>query len=184
MVCEPGYTIPILMRLEMSPDSEVPVSVGGAVYAFGKWFDLGAIAQKMIELSTLDMTQDSAVEEFLASIESDINFEDFGKILSLFDKPVFTEIKEGETCEISAEGLDEVEIMDQELLDYLNSAIVSALDQELGQETDQVLDTETDQELDQETDQETDQELDQELVQAIVEAMEQANAEAETSADA
>ena len=188
MVCEPGYTIPILMRMEMSSDSEIPVSVGGAVYVFGKWFDLGVIAQKMIQLSTLDMTQESAVQEFLESFEGDINFEDFGKILSLFDKPVFTEIKEGETCEISADGLNDVEIMDQELLDYLSSAVGSAmdpeLDQELGQETDQVLDTETDQELDQETDQETDQELDQELVQAIVEAMEQANVEAETSADA
>ena len=124
------------------------------------------------------------MQEFLESFEGDINFEDFGKILSLFDKPVFTEIKEGETCEISADGLNDVEIMDQELLDYLSSAVGSAMDPEVGQETDQELDQETDQELDQETDQETDQELDQELVQAIIEAMEQASAEAETSANA
>ena len=176
MVCEPGYTIPLLMRMEMSSDSEVPVSLGGAVYVFGQWFDLGEIAQKMIQLSALDMTQESAVQEFLDSIEGDINFEDFGQILSLFDKPVFTEIKEGENCEISADGLNDVEIMDQELLDYLSSAVVSAMDQELDQEMSQELDPETDQELD--------QEIDQELVKAIQEAMEKASAEAETSADA
>ena len=180
MVCEPGYTIPLLMRMEMSSDSEVPVSLGGAVYVFGQWFDLGEIAQKMIQLSALDMTQESAVQEFLDSIEGDINFEDFGQRLSLFDKPVFTEIKEGENCEISADGLNDVEIMDQELLDYLSSAVVSAMDQELDQEMSQELDPETDQELDEETD----QEIDQELVKAIQEAMEKASAEAETSADA
>ena len=45
MVCKPGYTIPVLIRMEMSQDSMIPKTAGLAAYMFGRWIDLGAVVR-------------------------------------------------------------------------------------------------------------------------------------------
>ena len=49
LVCRPGLTIPILYRMEFKPNSTTLKSLGGAVYTFGAWYDLGSISLKNAE---------------------------------------------------------------------------------------------------------------------------------------
>jgi len=48
MVCRPGMTIPVLLRLEFKPNSMQVNTSGLAVY-FGRWIDLGGVVGEMFE---------------------------------------------------------------------------------------------------------------------------------------
>lgn len=115
MVCKPGYAIPVLLRLEVNGESMVPDSFGAAAYLFGKWIDLGSLADSLMSLAELDLENNPDID--LDQIMEKLGVEfDFGKVLDflLGGNPPFTQIKAGENCQISADGIEKVKIMDQE----------------------------------------------------------------------
>ena len=118
MVCKPGYTIPVLIRLEMSQDSTVPKTAGLAAYVFGRWVDLGAVAGEIEKLED--------PEAFLETLESDFGPDMIFNLLSQFTGPLFYEIKDGETCEIPSDGLENVEILDKELIEKITAELDAA----------------------------------------------------------
>ena len=44
MVCRPGMTVPVMLRLEFKPNSMQPKTAGLAIYC-GRWFDVGGIVR-------------------------------------------------------------------------------------------------------------------------------------------
>ena len=48
MVCRPGLTVPVLVRLEFKPNSMQLKTSGLAVY-FGRWIDLGSVVSALVE---------------------------------------------------------------------------------------------------------------------------------------
>ena len=47
MVCRPGQTVPVMLRLELKPNSMQPKTAGLAVYC-GRWFDVGGIVRDVL----------------------------------------------------------------------------------------------------------------------------------------
>ena len=126
MVCKPGYTIPLLVRIEMKGDSMVPESLGAAACMFGSWVDLGAAMKNLEGLAEMDLSQDSDPDKVLDQLQDqlgiDLSFEGLMNLL-MPDRPMFTQIKEGETCEISADGIEEVEILGKEWIESMDAEL-------------------------------------------------------------
>jgi hypothetical protein len=126
MVCKPGYTIPLLVRIEMKGDSMVPESLGAAACMFGSWVDLGAAMKNLEGLAEMDLSQDSDPDEVLNQLQEqlgiDLSFEGLMNLL-MPDRPLFTQIKEGETCEISADGIEEVVILGKEWIESMDAGL-------------------------------------------------------------
>ena len=51
MVCRPGMTLPVLVRLEMGPGSMTPVTAGVAAYTMGRWVDLGSTLESLLAMA-------------------------------------------------------------------------------------------------------------------------------------
>ena len=69
MVCRPGLTIPVLLRLEFKPNSMQLKTSGLAVY-FGRWFDLSEAVGKLSEAMNADPDALEAVMDEAAEEES------------------------------------------------------------------------------------------------------------------
>ena len=137
MVCKPGYTIPLLVRIEMKGDSMVPESLGAAACMFGSWIDLGAAMKNLEGLAEMDLSQDSDPDKVLDQLQDqlgiDLSFEGLMNLL-MPDRPMFTQIKEGETCEISADGIEEVEILGKEWIESMDAEL-KAMETKTGADT-------------------------------------------------
>lgn len=138
MVCKPGYAIPVLLRLEVNGESMVPDSFGAAAYLFGKWIDLGSLADSLMSLAELNLENNPDID--LDQIMEKLGVEfDFGKVLDflLGGNPPFIQIKAGENCQISADGIEKVKIMDQEW--FLKLAPETEMDEEASEESAQAV---------------------------------------------
>ena len=118
MVCKPGYTIPVLIRMEMSQDSMIPKTAGLAAYMFGRWIDLGAVAGEIEKMEDPDA--------FLETLDDDFDPEKVFNLLSQFTGSLFYEIKEGETCEIPSDGLENIEILDSSIIEKIAAEMDAA----------------------------------------------------------
>ena len=120
MVCRPGLTIPLLVRLEFKPNSMQLKTSGLAVY-FGRWIDLGAA------MSELFKKIDSG-EALLEASEDDLSDEMPDELSGLLDMlNAYTENlgaeEEAEAYEENLEPLtlEEVRAMLVDVRDRLNS---------------------------------------------------------------
>ncbi|MBR0366844.1 MAG: M4 family metallopeptidase, partial [Clostridia bacterium] len=127
MVCRPGMTLPVLLRLEL--ENEVDIKTFGlAVYTWGRWVDLGAVLESAGDVMSppengeMDMAW---LDNLLAGLsgEKPSPLEMWVKLFrdpkSILDK-VFFEIRPGEIMEIPDTGLDAVRAVDGKLLEALN----------------------------------------------------------------
>ena len=150
MVCQPGVTIPILLRLELDTDHHIQ-SAGLAVYTFGRWNDVGKIAAPILqEIGLSSLTGDegagegdedfSWLEDLFDMISTDTSEKNAQKELpawmngvidklsgamSWFSNLLFYQVREGEVNEIPATGLENVEVLnvkDYPFLDDLFNA--------------------------------------------------------------
>jgi len=147
MVCRPGLTVPVLLRLEFKPNSMQLKTSGLAVY-FGRWFDMSSVISEIVagmdgedggaepvaddELSglldklnafteNLDTGRAPAettdgeykvptlaeIREMLVSFREDLNR--FNWLLRMF----LYEIKPGQVCTLRADGLEDVQVLDE-----------------------------------------------------------------------
>ncbi len=128
MVSRPGETLPMLLHLKINMFENAPKSVGLAVYTLGRWYDLGSILQKLIEggedaLIGKDGEDGVADELYKAALPGIQNPAKLREML-------LTEIKGGETCEIPAEGLEDVTIIEGEALENLIQTVLEAQETE------------------------------------------------------
>ena len=77
MVCRPGLTIPVLLRLEFKPNSMQLQTSGLAVY-FGRWIDLGNLVSELVEkmdgeLEALDEALDEVDDEASDEIPDELS---------------------------------------------------------------------------------------------------------------
>ena len=113
MVCQPGYTIPLLVRLEMSDDGNEMKSAAVAAYLMNRWVDLGGPIKKAMEIAG----DEQAVQAWVDSINFD---EVFAAVMDWKNQLVFR-IPQGGTVEIPGTGLENVTILDKEFLDVMMS---------------------------------------------------------------
>ena len=104
----------------------VPESLGAAACMFGSWIDLGAAMKNLEGLAEMDLSQDSDPDKVLDQLQDqlgiDLSFEGLMNLL-MPDRPMFTQIREGETCEISADGIEEVEILGKEWIESMDAEL-------------------------------------------------------------
>ena len=141
MVCRPGMTLPILLRLEMKPESLDYKSVGLAVYTFGSWYDVagmivefagetfdenGEVNLDQLDLGFLglgDISGEASDEQGQISEEQMSQIVDnlmavLGNMTWLRDM-IFYRIKGGETNVIPSAGLENVSYVDSEALEQI-----------------------------------------------------------------
>jgi hypothetical protein len=125
MVCRPGLTIPVLLRLEFKPNSMQLKTSGLAVY-FGRWFDLSEAVGKLAETMNSDLDAlDAAADEADDKEPGDEALGELDELLEMLD--AFTgDLDAGEETEEAMEELqiptlDEVREMLVAIRDRLNS---------------------------------------------------------------
>ena len=65
-------------------------------------------------------------EAFLETLDDDFDPEKVFDLLSQFTGPLFYEIKEGETCEIPSDGLENIEILDSSIIEKIAAEMDAA----------------------------------------------------------
>ena len=98
MVVRPGRAIPTLVHMTMTEGSQTPDQIVYAVYIGGKWFDFNLNPENN---NTYDELRKAVLGENYEKLFAIKSIDDF---LDLFT----TEIKGGETIELSSDGLEEI----------------------------------------------------------------------------
>ena len=134
MVCRPGYTLPVLFRLEIDANYDIQ-SAGLAVYTMKKWIDLGSMAKDILkdmenldassddtaDLSWLDLlfpneeVNEEAVDDSV-SMEKVEELLDTIKSMRWFLDLLFFEIAPGSITEIPAAGLEGVTVLESDFI--------------------------------------------------------------------
>ena len=122
MVCRPGLTVPVLVRLEFKPNSMQLKTSGLAVY-FGRWIDLGSVVSALVEKmdaseKILDQSGDDLSDEMpdeLSGLMDMLNGFTKNKLNSFawLQHMFFYEIKPGKVNTIRADGLEKVTVLDE-----------------------------------------------------------------------
>ncbi len=145
MVCRPGLTIPVLIKMEFKSESSLdPKSLGLAAYTFGSWFDLTGFVAAMLDVAagadpadaadavsfdldalglgwlTSEATEadgDAADDMDFSQMLEDMKglFENLGWIKNL----IFYEIRPGQVNTILPTGLEKVTVLDEETCDRI-----------------------------------------------------------------
>ena len=128
MVSKTGDTIPVLYNMKMKESESKPLSMALAVYTMGRWYDLGGFIQQATGYR-LDKTSGEKIgQDFMGDL--------FEKLLPAFRDPaqlrelLLTQIREDEVCVVSAEGLENVTILEGEIIDAIFDTITDPLTEE------------------------------------------------------
>ena len=105
MVCTGGFTVPVLVNMKFEPCNTVPASYGLAVYCRGRWLDLAGLTQVSEDR---ERSPEDAVCDIVSLLFDKNNTQDY-----LF------EIKGGSTCEIPADGLENIRTYDGAFLEEI-----------------------------------------------------------------
>ena len=127
MVCRPGLTVPVLVRMEVTGGLDQPQSVAGAAYIFGQWVDLLGILDAGENEAATDAGMDTAWLDRLFSAgetdqqpEEDAGFFGFfrsiGRFFERLRKELFFEIPAGQAVSLPADGLETLKILEGEEL--------------------------------------------------------------------
>lgn len=123
MVCRPGMTLPVLLRMEIEDGTDIK-SLGLAVYTWGRWYDLGAVLESASDMASapeggkMDMAW---LDNLLAGLSGE-KPNPLKTWIKLFKDPkailekVFFEIKPGEITVIPDTGLEAVRAVDGNIL--------------------------------------------------------------------
>ena len=134
MVCRPGYTLPVLFRLELDANYDIQ-SAGLAIYTMKKWVDLGSMAKDIFEnLDDMDASsEDPANLDWLnflfpgeevaeEAVDDSISMEkveellDMIKSMSWLRDLLFFKIAPGSITEIPGAGLEKVTVLENDFL--------------------------------------------------------------------
>ncbi len=123
MMVQTGYALPLLMQCKIKPGLMEPETLDYAVYVLGRWVDLGSLIQLSTEYARL--SEEAGEEEQQKVIEGlDIQGlleqllgpgdQEFS-LKSLADR-VFVRFEGGKVCELSAQGLENVQLFDPSVM--------------------------------------------------------------------
>ena len=127
MVCRPGLTVPVLLRIEMDDNSGNVLTMGGLVYTMGTWIDVGGLVELGMKEGKPDNWTEEMTEKLAQTQQSDTPdlqrvFDRLTHLYSLLTDHdwlkthLFFEIKGGEILEIPSTGIENAVILDGEIV--------------------------------------------------------------------
>ena len=148
MVCRPGLTLPLLVKLEFETGTMKLKTLGAAAYTFGSWFDLtgliadvdsadaGAASDGPVDLDALGLgwldlgaltekleeapTEESEQEMTAEEMQQAIEeIMEMAQQFSWLKDLIFTELKGAQTNEIPSTGLEQVTLLEGEAFQSL-----------------------------------------------------------------
>ena len=130
MVCRPGLTVPVLMRMEFDDNSGNMLTMGGLVYTMGSWIDVGRFLEIITNEDMLRKWAGEMADRIVNIQQSDTPvlqrvFDGLTLLYSRFTDPawlkanLFFEIRGGEILEIPSTGIENAVILEGEVMNQL-----------------------------------------------------------------
>ena len=131
MVCRPGLTIPVLIRMEFNAGSMIPKSLAAAAYVNDQWIDLGEILKLSVDPEALTQLDDGkgALSFFENSLE---NLKTLIDLFTMRDK-IFFRIEGGTSTEIPDAGIENLTVLGEEMIDHMFEIFEASAEAENGE---------------------------------------------------
>ena len=131
MVCRPGLTIPVLIRMEFNAGSMIPKSLAAAAYVNDQWIDLGEILKLSVDPEALTQLDDGkgALSFFENSLE---NLKTLIDLFTMRDK-IFFRIEGGTSTEIPDAGIENLTVLGEEMIDRMFEIFEASAEAENGE---------------------------------------------------